>query len=122
MAATLTLPFAPAEPWPALLDDLRASGFSLVALTPASDAREIADLAASPRSSRVALLLGHEGNGLSQEAVMRADYRVRIPMTPGADSLNVASAAAIALYEIAGLASESRIQNSESRIQKKALA
>jgi tRNA G18 (ribose-2'-O)-methylase SpoU len=98
MAATLTVPFAPAEPWPAVVDDLRASGFSVVALTPASDARDIAELAVSPRPSRVALLLGHEGSGLSHAAAAHADHHVRIPMTPGADSLNVASAAAIALH------------------------
>ena len=47
---------------------------------------------------RVALLLGAEGPGLSAEWLAAADARVRIPMRPVADSLNVATAAAIAFY------------------------
>jgi TrmH family RNA methyltransferase len=49
--------------------------------------------------SPVALLLGREGSGLPQDLVEAADDRVRIPMSPGADSLNVHAAAAILLYE-----------------------
>jgi tRNA G18 (ribose-2'-O)-methylase SpoU len=101
MAATLTVPFAAAEPWPEALDGLRAAGFSIVALTPSSDAPDLADPAALPRRTRVALLLGHEGDGLSRDALARADHRARIPMMSGADSLNVATAAAIALYKLA---------------------
>jgi tRNA G18 (ribose-2'-O)-methylase SpoU len=46
---------------------------------------------------RVAVLVGAEGPGLSDDAMAAADHRVRIPMTPGTDSVNVATAAAIAL-------------------------
>jgi TrmH family RNA methyltransferase len=49
--------------------------------------------------SPVALLLGREGSGLPKDLVEAADDRVRIPMSPGADSLNVHAAAAILLYE-----------------------
>ena len=47
---------------------------------------------------RAALLFGAEGPGLSDAWLAAADQRVRIPMQPGADSLNVATAAAIAFY------------------------
>jgi len=53
-------------------------------------------------SERVALLLGAEGPGLSEEALDAADVRVRIPMAAGVDSLNVATAAAVAFHAVRG--------------------
>jgi tRNA G18 (ribose-2'-O)-methylase SpoU len=47
---------------------------------------------------RLALVLGTEGDGLSRAALAVADLRVRIPMLHGVDSLNVAAAAAVALW------------------------
>ena len=96
MAATLTLPFADAEPWPEALDDLRRDGVEVVALTP-SGSRTLEEI---PREPRIALLAGHEGRGLSGGALARADHLVRIPMAPGADSLNVVTAVAIALNRL----------------------
>jgi tRNA G18 (ribose-2'-O)-methylase SpoU len=49
---------------------------------------------------RVALLLGAEGPGLSAAALAAADVRVRIPMSGGVDSLNVATAAAVAFHTL----------------------
>jgi tRNA G18 (ribose-2'-O)-methylase SpoU len=46
------------------------------------------------------LLLGTEGDGLSREALRHADSTVMIPMLHGVDSLNVASASAVALYTL----------------------
>jgi tRNA G18 (ribose-2'-O)-methylase SpoU len=70
----------------------------VAALTPAADAVPLAkaDLA----GQRVALLLGAEGPGLSDAALAAADVRVRIPMAAGVDSLNVATAAAVAFHAI----------------------
>jgi tRNA G18 (ribose-2'-O)-methylase SpoU len=51
--------------------------------------------------ARVALVVGAEGAGLTATALGCTDLRVRIPMAPGIDSINVATAAAIALYRIA---------------------
>jgi tRNA G18 (ribose-2'-O)-methylase SpoU len=87
----LTVPWARIES----LDTLRAAGFVLFALTPAPDA---APLDAVEWPERYALLLGSEGPGLSPEWLAAADARVQIPMHPGADSLNVATAAAVAFY------------------------
>ena len=95
----LRVPFARAVAWPAALTQLREAGFSVVALTPRPDALALDELVRDA-PARVALLLGAEGPGLSDGALAAADHRVRIPMAPGVDSLNVATAAAIALYAL----------------------
>jgi tRNA G18 (ribose-2'-O)-methylase SpoU len=102
MGASLRVPFASATAWPDALQDLRASGFTLVGLTPSAGAEPLDDVAADLRArARVALIVGAEGGGLSAEALACTDLRVRIPMAAGTDSINVATAAAIALYRIA---------------------
>jgi tRNA G18 (ribose-2'-O)-methylase SpoU len=73
---------------------LRAAGFRVLALSPAAGAVPLAR--AGVATGRVAWLLGAEGPGLSGAALGAADLVVRIPMAPGADSLNVATAAALA--------------------------
>lgn len=94
MGHALRVPFAIADDWPATLDAVSRAGFTLAALTPDAGA---VDLASVRWPARTALLLGAEGPGLRPETLARADLRVRIPMAPGADSLNVATAAAVAL-------------------------
>ena len=98
MGAALLVPFASAEPWPNALRQLQALGFVVVALTPSADARLLHDVAAQCADRPIAIVLGHEGEGLTTEALEACEHRARIPMA-GCDSLNVASAAAIALYE-----------------------
>ncbi|MEI6621453.1 MAG: RNA methyltransferase [Actinomycetes bacterium] len=100
MGAVFTVPWTRAEPWPWVLDDLATAGYRRVALTPASDAQDLRGWRADP-DGRVALLLGSEGPGLSPAALNRVDARVRIPMKGGVDSLNVATAAALAVYTLA---------------------
>ena len=51
-------------------------------------------------TEKLALILGSEGPGLSDETVRRCDVRVKLPMSNGVDSLNVAAAAAVAFWEI----------------------
>jgi tRNA G18 (ribose-2'-O)-methylase SpoU len=94
MGHVLRVPFAPLQRWPEDLDALQAAGFRVVALTPASGAVPL--MQAGVVTGRVAWLLGAEGAGLSGAALGAADLAVRIPMAPGVDSLNVATAAAIA--------------------------
>lgn len=93
MGEVLLLPVARAHRWPDDLDTLRAAGFTLWALTPERDAEDLWDLEVPPK---VALLLGAEGPGLSTRALAASDRRVRIPIDPTVDSLNVGHAAAIA--------------------------
>lgn len=102
MGHVLRVPFAslPLDPpWPAGLDLLRRGGRRVVALTPRAEAVPLsqAGLAGLP----VALLLGAEGPGLSDAALAAADLWVRIPMAEQVDSLNVATAAAIAFHAAA---------------------
>jgi tRNA G18 (ribose-2'-O)-methylase SpoU len=99
MGAVFGVPYARAPRWPAALDDLRASGVHVIALTPAPDAVPLDDLRIDP-GGRVAVLLGTEGAGLTERAAARADECVRIPMMAGIDSLNVAAAAAVAFWVV----------------------
>ncbi|MBI3048921.1 MAG: RNA methyltransferase [Acidobacteria bacterium] len=99
MGAALTVPFARAEPWPGVLLELGGCGFATVALTPASSAPPIDESMKRLARQPVALVLGHEGEGLTDGALDSCSHRARIPMAPHIDSLNVASAAAVALYE-----------------------
>ena len=76
MAATLRVPYARVADWPRGLDELRARGFTIAALTPREPSVPLAAFAASPRASRVALLVGTEGDGLTTDAEAAADLRV----------------------------------------------
>ena len=95
MGHVLRVPFV-AGTWDELAGALRAAGFVLGALTPSGDTPP----AALAYASRVALVLGAEGPGLSDEALALADHRVRIPMAAGVDSLNVATAGAVAFAAV----------------------
>lgn len=95
----LRVPFATLDPWPDGIDLLRNRGFTVVALTPDPGATPLGAL--DPATERLAFLLGAEGPGLTGEAMAAADHRVRIEMLPGVDSLNVATAAAIAFHHAA---------------------
>lgn len=99
MGAVFHVPWARAEPWPWVLDDLTEQGFVRISLTPAEAATDIADF--DPAGRKIALLLGSEGPGLTKQAMQRSDVALRIPMSAGVDSLNVAAASAIACYALA---------------------
>jgi tRNA G18 (ribose-2'-O)-methylase SpoU len=99
MGHALLVPFARANDWPADLKALQRNGFRILAMTPAADAKTLPEVMAEVQSERVAVLVGAEGPGLSHAAMRASDLRVRIPMSRGTDSLNVATAAALAFYE-----------------------
>ena len=99
MGHALLVPFAKAANWPADLYRLRDNGFRLLAMTPNPEVRTLAAAIGEVSGERVAVLVGAEGPGLSEAAMRAADLRVRIPMSRGTDSLNVATAAALAFYE-----------------------
>lgn len=102
MGHVLRVPFAPlgGESFGKGLAELRAAGFRVIALTPRPEAKPLAE--ANLAGAKVAVLLGAEGPGLSDEALAAADEWVRVPMAPGVDSLNVATAAAVAFYATLG--------------------
>jgi tRNA G18 (ribose-2'-O)-methylase SpoU len=101
MGAVFSLPWARLEDWRAAPHILSAAGFLTVALSLAPDAVELSQLAAGiTPQTRVALMFGTEGSGLSKRWSDGAKVRARIPMSAGIDSLNVAAAAAIACYSL----------------------
>jgi tRNA G18 (ribose-2'-O)-methylase SpoU len=99
MGTVFQVPWTRIEPWPDALAALRDLGFTVAALAPAQDAVGLDDLERDP-PDRLALVLGTEGDGLSAAALLGADLTVAIPMAGGVDSLNVAAAAAVALWAV----------------------
>ncbi|WP_338320469.1 RNA methyltransferase [Streptomyces lonarensis] len=97
MGAVLQLPWTRFQSYPRDLALLGEHGYTTAALCLADDSVTLDELAAR-RPDRLALLLGTEGEGLSPHALRGSDLRVRIPMTAGVDSLNVAAASAVAFY------------------------
>ncbi|RAV13538.1 RNA methyltransferase [Mycolicibacterium sp. GF69] len=105
MGHALLVPYAWAQSWPEDLELVRDNGFRLLAMTPAPTACTLADAMSGIVDDKVAILVGAEGPGLTERTMRAADLRVRIPMSRGTDSLNVATAAALAFYERVRLAS-----------------
>ena len=101
MGSTLRVPFGRIDNWPSGLGDVRGTGLILVALTPRGPSKTIDEFVESERPVRVALLVGTEGAGLSEQAESIADVRVRIPISDAVDSLNLAVATGIALASVA---------------------
>jgi len=99
MGHVLLVPFARFDCWPNDLNLLRNNGFQLLAMTPDAHAQTLADAMTQCADAKVAVLVGAEGPGLTETAMRASDARVRIPMSRGTDSLNVATAAACAFYE-----------------------
>ena len=101
MGAVFSLPWARLEDWLGAPELLAAGGFLTVALSLAPDAVDLNQLAASlAPSTRIAVMVGTEGAGLSRRWSEGAAVRARIPMFAGIDSLNVAAATAVACYAL----------------------
>lgn len=85
--------------WPNDMGQLRQMGFQTVAMALREDSLGIDDKRLHA-VDKLAILLGTEGEGLADEPLAQCDYTVRIPMSHGVDSLNVAAASAVAFYEL----------------------
>jgi tRNA G18 (ribose-2'-O)-methylase SpoU len=103
MGHALLVPYAWSDSWPGDLELLRDNGFRVLAMTPNPAARTLANAMETLAQDKVAILVGAEGPGLNEHTMRSSDVRVRIPMARGTDSLNVATAAALAFYERARL-------------------
>jgi tRNA G18 (ribose-2'-O)-methylase SpoU len=99
MGTVFQVPWTRVEPWPSGMAELRRAGFVVAALALAEAAVTLDTLAAEP-PERLALVLGTEGDGLARRTIGAADLTVRIPMAGGVDSLNVAAAAAVAMWAL----------------------
>jgi tRNA G18 (ribose-2'-O)-methylase SpoU len=95
VGSVLTVPFSRAMAGEAMLRGLAEAGFEIWGLSP----RGQVSVAAIPPARRIALVLGTEGEGLP-EHILASFRTARIPQRPGLDSLNVATASGIALYQI----------------------
>ena len=86
--------------WPGSgMQTLKEMGFKTAAMALSDDSVTIRD----PRllaEEKLAIILGTEGDGLADETIAQCDYTVRIPMSHGVDSLNVAAASAVAFYQL----------------------
>lgn len=86
--------------WPEKgIEELHALGFQTAAMALSDRSVRIDDetLAAEPR---LAIIMGTEGDGLSHSTIAACDYTVKIPMSHGVDSLNVAAASAVAFWQL----------------------
>ena len=97
MGNVFSVPWTRATGMLDLFAALRARGYATAALTLADDSITLDELVALDLPAQ-ALVLGSEGHGVHPKTAAQVDHRVRIPMTPGVDSLNVTAAAAIAFY------------------------
>lgn len=97
MGAVFWLPYARIDNWynaPAMLRD---SGFTTLAMSLADDSIDLFNV---PKLAKLALIVGSEGHGLSSRWSTESALRVKIPMSPQIDSLNVASAVAVACWHL----------------------
>jgi tRNA G18 (ribose-2'-O)-methylase SpoU len=97
MGTVFDIPWTRLAHWPQDVGLLREAGFTVAALALGDDAISL-DTFASQRHPRLALVFGTEGDGLRPRTVAATDVTVRIPMSGGVDSLNVAAAAAVVFY------------------------
>ena len=104
MGTVFQIPWTVMDPkkysWPEDgMEKLRSLGFKTAAMALRNDTIAIDD----PRlmdEDKLAIILGTEGDGLSEQTIASCDYTVKIPMTHGVDSLNVAAASAVAFWEL----------------------
>ncbi len=82
------------------LDSIKSLGFKTVAMALKDDSISISDPVLTAEK-RLAIIMGTEGDGLSDSTIDDCDYTVKIPMYHGVDSLNVAAASAVAFYQLA---------------------
>ncbi|MGN1011724.1 MAG: TrmH family RNA methyltransferase [Clostridia bacterium] len=99
MGTVFQVPWAYLPPDISLQEALHRMGFKTAAMVLREDTLHLADprLAEEPK---LAMVLGNEGDGLVSGTIENCDYAVKIPMAHGVDSLNVATAAAIAFYQL----------------------
>jgi len=97
MGAVFQVPWTRLTSWPGDISVLQSLGYTVVAMTPGEASISLDEFDAG-EYPHLALILGTEGAGVTPETQAIADYRVRIPMGSGVDSLNVAAAAAVAFY------------------------
>lgn len=96
MGNVLLIPWTVSDNWQ---EELHSQGFKTTAMALTNESVDINDERLQ-REDKLAIVLGTEGTGLKMDTIMSCDYTVKIPMSNGVDSLNVAAASAIAFWEL----------------------
>ena len=100
MGTVFQIPWTFCEEWPQpAMENLKKQGFKLAAMALSDDSISIRD-PNLVKEEKLAIVLGTEGDGLADSTVSDCDYTVRIPMSHGVDSLNVAAASAVAFWQL----------------------
>ena len=99
MGTVFQVPWGWLEDWPGDMQRLRQLGFQTAAMALRDDSVSLEDESLR-EISRLAIVLGAEGDGLASETIAACDVTVRIPMAAGVDSLNVAAASAVAFWQL----------------------
>ena len=99
MGTVFQIPWTVDETDGCIVDKLHSLGFKTAAMALTDDCVSIKDPCLS-YEPRLAILLGSEGDGLKEETIKKSDYVIKIPMSNGVDSLNVAAASALAFWEL----------------------
>lgn len=102
MGTVFQVPWTFLRPGIDLTKQLHEFGFRTAAMALREDSVSIAD-SILEREARLAVVLGTEGEGLAADTISNCDYTVRIPMSHGVDSLNVAAASAVAFWQLGRL-------------------
>ena len=104
MGTVFQVPWTRIHEWPRSIERLHRAGITTAALALREGALPLDEFARLPEcvaeDSRVALIMGTEGEGLKQRTINSANYAVTIPMAGHVDSLNVAAASAVACWEL----------------------
>ena len=99
MGTVFQVPWTRLDSWPQGIAELHAAGFYTASLALSDDAISLDDFA-KELPERVALIMGTEGDGLQAQTIAATNAVVKIPMSGGVDSLNVAAAAAVAIWAV----------------------
>ena len=100
MGTVFQIPWTFTESWPEEgMAQLKSLGFKTASMALSDDSVSIDDPALMAEE-KLAVLMGSEGDGLTEETIAKSDYTVKIPMHHGVDSLNVAAASAVAFWQL----------------------
>jgi tRNA G18 (ribose-2'-O)-methylase SpoU len=99
MGTVLQVPWARVSTVSEMAPALKEAGFTIAAMALSDTAIDLDTFSTQP-PSKLALMMGTEGEGLTASSLECADYQVTIPMSHGVDSLNVAAAGAVAMWAL----------------------
>ena len=110
MGTVFQVPWTRLESWPGDITTLQKAGFTVASLALSDDSVSLDDFASLPilqdPDTRLAMVMGTEGDGLGRRTIAASDYTVKIPMDHGVDSLNVAAASAVVFWATRGIGAQ----------------